>query len=392
MCILDKWPILVLLIGSTVICQEYDYAEYDTGTDALPEHEFLAPQPSEYVDPQIFYTNECASECFCPPAYPFAMYCDHRKLKAIPGIPRHIRHLYIQFNDIEEITVKPFANSTSLREINLSHNKLKSALVERGVFAKLSDLIELHLEHNDLEEVPPSLPKTIQRLYMGFNRISKVSADTMKGLSSISILDLCNNRLTDAGVKGKILSGMKNLQQITMCGNKLKSMPSDLPTSVLQLSLENNSIASIPEGYFRKTPHLMSIRLSYNKLKSVPYTVFNLSNLMELNLGHNQLSRAFFIPKTLEHLYINHNDFKDVNVSLMCPSLDQNDANKLTYIRLDNNMLKGHVDYYVYRCFPQIQIIFYGEQMKVDTLPKKPEKPMMKRKNEVNKAFEKEDY
>lgn len=103
---------------------------------------------------------------------------------------------------------------------------------------------------------------------------------------------------------------MKSLMQINMCNNKLKSMPADLPESIQQISLENNSIASIPEGYFKKTPNLLSLRMPHNKLKSVAYSAFNLSKLMELHLGHNQLSKPFFVSRTLEHLYLNHNDYK----------------------------------------------------------------------------------
>ncbi|XP_036388267.1 osteomodulin [Megalops cyprinoides] len=366
-----------------LICQDYGnayettYPEYDSETELEPRIPPLAvPQPPDYGDPYNPYPQGCARECYCPSSFPLAMYCDHRKLKAIPDIPRHIRHLYIQFNEIEAITAEPFVNATSLKEINLSHNSLKSSLVERNAFTNLKDLLQLYLDHNNLEEVPASLPKTLQRLSLGFNRISKLSVDAMQGLASLTVLDLCNNRLTDGGVRGKTLSGMKALMQVNMCNNKLKSMPSDLPASVLQLSLENNSIASIPDSYFKKTPNLLSLRVSHNKLKAVPYTVFNLSRLMELNLGHNQLSKAFFIPRALEHLYLNHNEFLDLNVTLMCPSLDQSKPNLLTYIRIDNNRLSGPIDYFAYRCFPRIRIIFYGEQKleKKKTLPptKKP--------------------
>ncbi|KAI4885947.1 hypothetical protein NFI96_027871 [Prochilodus magdalenae] len=358
--------LLILLSELKVLCQNYEgYDEYETEEESLPELSSRAgPQETDSI-----YTVEsyqCARECFCPHSYPFAMYCDHRKLKTIPDVPRQIRHLYLQFNEIEAFNAKPFTNATSLRDINLSHNKLQSSLVERKAFAELQQLIHLHLEHNNLEEVPPSLPKTLERLHLGFNRISKITADAIRELSSITVLDLCSNRLTDAGIKGKALSGMKNLMQVNMCSNKLRSMPPDLPPSLLQLSVENNSISSIPEGYFRKTPNVLSLRLAHNKLKAVPYNVFNLSRLMDLNLGHNQLSKSFLVPKTLEHLYLNHNDYKELNVSLMCPSTDQDSPNMLTYIRIDNNKLRGPLDFHAFTCFPRMTMIFYGEQQKVD--------------------------
>uniref|UniRef100_A0A3B1IUR2 Osteomodulin n=1 Tax=Astyanax mexicanus TaxID=7994 RepID=A0A3B1IUR2_ASTMX len=348
--------ILVLLTELQVLCQDYEtnYDDYDVEEESQPEVPFLVE------------SYECARECICPYSYPFAMYCDHQKLKAIPDVPSHIHHLYLQYNEIEAITSKPFTNATSLRDINLSHNKLQSSRVEREAFTTLRHLIHLHLEHNNLEEVPPSLPKTLQRLHLGFNKISKIPADTIQKLTSITVLDLCNNRLTDAGIKGKALSGMKHLMQINMCNNRLKSMPSDLPESLLQLSVENNSISSIPEGYFKKTPKILSLRAARNKLKAVPYNAFNLSRLMDLNLGHNQLSKTFFIPKTLEHLYLNHNDYKELKVSLMCPSVDQDNPNKLTYLRIDNNKLRGPVDFHAYTCFPRMRMIFYGEQKKLE--------------------------
>ncbi|XP_016362860.1 osteomodulin [Sinocyclocheilus anshuiensis] len=380
---------LLLLSGVLVLSQDYEanYLDYDTN-DSLPEDPRLSvPQQPDY-DGQLMYSYECASECFCPSSYPFAMYCDHRKLKAVPNIPRHIRHLYIQHNDIEDITSKPFINATSLREINLSYNKLQSSKVDKDVFSILKELIQLHLEHNNLEDIPSPLPKTLKSLHLGFNKISKIPADATRKLTKLTVLDLCSNRLTDAGIKGKILSDMKSLMQINMCNNKLKSMPADLPESIQQISLENNSIASIPVGM---TPNLLSLRMPHNKLKSVAYNAFNLSKLMELHLGHNQLFKPFFVPRTLEHLYLNHNDFTDLNLSLMCPSLDLGNPNMLTYIRLDNNKLRGPVDYYAYRCFPRLIMIFYGNQRKddeEDSETKKYEKPDRPKRPGGNKAIE----
>ncbi|XP_059399532.1 osteomodulin-like [Carassius carassius] len=382
---------LLLLSGVPVLSQDYETNNLDYDTeDSSPEDPLLSiPQQPDY-DGQLMYWYECASECSCPPSYPFAMYCDSRKLTAVPNIPGHIRHLYIQHNDIEEITSKPFINATSLREINLSYNKLQSSKLDKDVFSILKELIQLHLEHNNLEDIPSPLPKTLKRLHLGFNKISKIPADATRELTKLTVLDLCSNRLTDAGIKGKILSDMKSLTQINMCNNKLKSMPADLPESIQQISLENNSISSIPAGYFKKTPNLLSLRMPHNKLKSVAYNAFNLSKLMELHLGHNQLFKPFFVPRTLEHLYLNHNDFKDLNISVMCPSLDLANPNMLTYIRLDNNKLTGPVDYYAYRCFPRLVMIFYGIQRKddeEDSETKKYEKPNRPKRPGGNKAI-----
>lgn len=72
----------------------------------------------------------------------------------------------------------------------------------------------------------------------------------------------------------------------------------------------------------------------------------------------------------------------------MCPSLDLGNPNMLTYIRLDNNKLRGPVDYYAYRCFPRL--IFYGNQRKddeEDSETKKYEKPDRPKRPGGNKAI-----
>jgi len=70
------------------------------------------------------------------------------------------------------------------------------------------------------------------------------------------------------------------------------------------------------------------------------------------------------------------NLFADLNISLMCPSLDLGNPNMLTFIRLDNNKLREPVDYYAYRCFPRLMMIFDRNQRKDDdSEPQKYEKP-----------------
>ncbi|MBN3278175.1 OMD protein, partial [Polyodon spathula] len=75
---------------------------------------------------------------------PFAMHCDNRNLKIIPNVLHHIRHLYLQFNSIEAASESSFLNATSLTEINLSHNKIKSSAVNQ---ATLKDTFECFIDY-----------------------------------------------------------------------------------------------------------------------------------------------------------------------------------------------------------------------------------------------------
>ncbi|KAM9182493.1 osteomodulin [Mergus octosetaceus] len=361
--ILSHLLIIYLLWTAMVFCQ---YEDYDFGDeyDDEPDHQhsyYFNPSPQAEV-PRFPVPVECARECFCPPAFPLSMYCDHRKLKMIPNIPAHVQQLYLQNNDIEAVPAGPFTNVTILREINLSHNKIKFHMIDHGVFAKLSNLLQLHLQHNELEEFPFPLPSSLERLLLGFNKISQLSGNALEGLPNITMLDLCNNFLDDSVLKGKRFSVMKNLMQINLCNNKLETMPPDLPSSLMYLSLENNSITYIPENYFSRLPKIIALRMSHNNLQNIPYNTFNLPNLLELNLGHNKLKQLFYIPRSLQHLYIEDNDIEMINVTLMCPSIDPMNTKQLTYIRVDQNKLTTPMSTYAFFCFPHIRTIYYGEQ------------------------------
>ncbi|XP_008591951.1 PREDICTED: osteomodulin [Galeopterus variegatus] len=357
--------VLFFLFGVKVYCQYETYQwdeDYDQESDDDYQPEFQFRQNAEYGVPFHQYTLGCASECFCPTNFPSSMYCDNRKLKIIPNIPMHIQQLYLQFNEIEAVTANSFINATHLKEINLSHNKIRSQKIDYGVFAKFSNLLQLHLEHNNLEEFPFPLPKSLERLLLGYNEISRLQTNAMDGLVNLTMLDLCCNQLHDSMLTEKILAKMEKLMQLNLCNNRLESMPPGLPSSLMYLSLENNSISSIPENYFDKLPKLHALRMSHNNLQDIPYNIFNLSNLIELNIGHNKLKQAFYIPRSLEHLYLENNEIEKINVTAMCPSIDPLHHHHLTYLRVDQNKLKEPISSYIFFCFPHIHSIYYGEQ------------------------------
>nr|XP_056707064.1 osteomodulin [Euleptes europaea] len=359
--ILNPLLTLSLVFGASVFCQ-YDVDEFEDELDNEYPSVFHLIPSVEYDVPYPAIPAECAKECFCPPAFPRSMYCDHRKLRTIPSIPSHVQQLYLQYNEIEAVLLKSFVNATALREINLGHNKIKSDMIESGIFAKLSNLVQLHLEHNLLEEIPFPLPRGLERLILGFNKISRISAQALEGLENVTMLDLCNNNLIDSEIKGKHFSSMRNLMQINLCSNRLQSMPPELPFSLMYLALENNSISFIPNNYFQELPKIIALRLSNNNLHEVPYNAFNLSNLVELNLGHNKLQKVFYIPRSLQHIYLEDNDIEVINITLMCPSIDPLNFKHLTYIRVDQNKLTAPISTYAFFCFPHIRSIYYGEQ------------------------------
>lgn len=282
-------------------------------TPSFPQpHEPLEPTdlppPLPPGPPSIF--SDCPRECYCPPDFPSALYCDSRNLRKVPLIPSRIHYLYLQNNFITELPVESFKNATGLRWINLDNNRIRK--VDQKVLEKLPSLVFLYMEKNHLEEVPSALPQNLEQLRLSQNHISRIPPGVFSKLEKLLLLDLQHNRLSDGVFKPDTFQGLKNLMQLNLAHNTLRKMPPKIPVAIHQLYLDSNKIETIPSGYFKGFPNLAFIRLNYNKLsdRGLPRNSFNISNLLVLHLSHNKISNVPAISNKLEHLYLNNNSIE----------------------------------------------------------------------------------
>ncbi|XP_007893501.1 keratocan [Callorhinchus milii] len=307
------------------------------------------------------YLRDCPKECFCPPNFPNALYCDGRKLKEMPVVPARIWYVYLQNNLIETLSESSFKNASQLKWINLNKNKISNHNISKGLFQKMNNLLYLYLEDNDLEEVPSPLPNSLEQLRLARNKISKIPKGTFSNLENLSMLDLHHNKLGDFAFEENTFQGLETLVQLNMAKNGLKKMPQGIPASTLQLFLDNNSIEALPENYFNDLPKLTFVRLNHNKIsdQGIPKTVFNVSSILDLQLSHNQLTAFPPFHLKLEHLYLDHNQIKRINGTQICPtpvgSIDQYPPKellpRLRYLRLDGNGIKPPIPLNVMICF-----------------------------------------
>nr|XP_004650227.1 keratocan [Jaculus jaculus] len=309
---------------------------------------------------------DCPRECFCPPSFPTALYCENRGLKEIPAIPSRIRYLYLENNLIETIPEKPFENATQLRWINLNKNKITNRGIEKGALSQLKKLLFLFLEDNELEEVPAPLPRSLEQLQLARNKVSKIPQGTFSNLENLTLLDLQHNKLLDNAFQRDTFKGLKNLMQLNMAKNALRNMPPRLPANTMQLFLDNNSIEGIPENYFNVIPKVAFLRLNYNRLSDtgLPSRGFDASSILELQLSHNRLTKFPRISAFLQHLHLDHNKIKSVNISVICPTAtlraDQDafiHGPQLSYLRLDGNEIKSPIPMDLMSCFKLLQAV-----------------------------------
>ncbi|KAM4544187.1 uncharacterized protein V3H82_021979 [Fundulus diaphanus] len=255
--------------------------------------------------------------------------------------------LRINHNHIKAVSSTSFLSLTKLKLLDISYNKLQQITDLHLILQHMPQLEELVLKGNSLttfhswELTNRSLD--LRTIDLTFNPLKdfKITADVFLNLSRLKIgnpfgnkpmtWDVRNNtflsRVSSLDVSGLIvpLDDMETLLQAVnssltflrmnsmrlnqshlisvSCSiptmfklqfqrNKLKSINSDFFKSCInltELDLSYNSINNIQENAFTALKGLKVLRLSNNKLSSVPNATRNLENLSELHLSNNNI-------------------------------------------------------------------------------------------------------
>ncbi|XP_028809680.1 lumican [Denticeps clupeoides] len=328
-----RLPLLAAIL-SLALCQyDYDY------------------NPSPQVGPS---SGSCPAECECPYNFPTAMYCNDREMKTIPFVPTGIKYVYLQNNHITEIKAGVFDNVTDLLWLILDHNQITSNKIEKGSIDKLTKLEMLHISNNNLTEPVVPNSKAMKELKIIGNQLTKFPASTLSGMENLTSVYLSKNQLSSDSLSGAF-KGLKSLILLDISENKMKKLPSGMPSSLLMLYADHNEIDSVPAGYLNKLPSLQYLRMSYNKLQDsgLPAGVFNVSSLLELDLSYNKLKKIPEVGENLEHLYLQVNNINKFDVTSFCKSISPVSYSKVKDLRLDgNNLTQSSLPYEASQCLP----------------------------------------
>lgn len=226
----------------------------------------------------------------------------------------------------------------SMRELEWVKLKKTSLFFIPEEFAKLEKLEKLDLSHNDLASLHGELIclKNLKCLNCRHNKIVESSVPVeLFDLNALRILDLSHNKLNVIPDK---LSECKSLTVLNLSHNNLKSLSEQLflkLTSLHYLDLSDNELKTLPPQLGRLT-NLHTLKLSNNpleehkmrqieRLKSLkvlhlantqrnsnntPTNIGDLTNLVELNLSSNQISRVpddLSVLKELRRLNLSDN-------------------------------------------------------------------------------------
>ncbi|OEL15433.1 putative LRR receptor-like serine/threonine-protein kinase [Dichanthelium oligosanthes] len=233
----------------------------------------------------------------------------------------NLRVFHICFNKVHGPIPPSLHNVTKIESIRMSHNLLSSSvppglsrlhtLVMYNIgFNKISDTTSIitdltncsklqfiALDENLIEGTFPdsvgNLSSSLEKLYLGGNRISGQIPPSIGRLISLTLLNISYNQLS-----GSIPSEIVHLKQLTMLGLSGNKLSGPLPveighlTALTTLEISNNELVGrIPEelGHLQR---VLSLDISNNNLYGdIPSSLFSLRSLSSiLNMSHNSFT------------------------------------------------------------------------------------------------------
>ncbi|XP_053603949.1 protein artichoke-like [Plodia interpunctella] len=251
-----------------------------------------------------------------------------------------LKNIDLSHNRIKILNPNLFHNNKKIEYIDLSHNHLHHI---HGLFSNLPSLGEVYLSHNNILDVPIDSffnSYKISSIYLDKNSISNIHSESFSNLMNLTKLRLDfnylhqvphnifvnnrnivkirvdNNNFID--ISNNTLDSLGNLREIRLNNNKLRLISKHHFTNSLKLEeiyLNNNEITFIEAGTFIKMSNLKLLNLQHNNLVDFNDVLPKLrSNLLTLHLDYNNLSLLsafmFLSQEKLNHLSLKYNNLK----------------------------------------------------------------------------------
>ncbi|TST22560.1 Decorin [Bagarius yarrelli] len=174
------------------------------------------------------------------------LYLSKNMLKEIPSnIPKSVQELRIHENQISKIKKVSFTGMVNVIVMELGSNPLTSSGVDADAFKDLKRVSYIRIADTNITSIPKGLPTSLSELHLDGNKITKVTADSLKGLKHLAKLGLSNNEISV--VENGTLVMMPHLRELHLDHNALTSIPAGLPDHkyIQVIYLHANKIASV---------------------------------------------------------------------------------------------------------------------------------------------------
>ncbi|XP_069062785.1 extracellular matrix protein 2 isoform X2 [Pleurodeles waltl] len=300
------------------------------------------------------------------------LYLDGNALVQIPThLPSTLEELKLNDNNIRAIDDVILQEMPNLVTLELEGNHLSEGNVDPLAFQPLKSLSYLRLGRNKFRTIPQGLPASIEELHLEHNQIEEISETSFNQTNNLHTIVLRHNMLEESRIAPLAWIYHETLESIDLSYNKLVHVPSYLPKPLLHLVLMGNQIERIPGYVFgHMEPGLEYLYLSFNKLVSDgmdPVSFFGAyHSLRELFLDHNDLQN---VPvgledmKALQTLRLNNNKIRSVSPNCFCNTEDEDEDSNLEDVHLENNYIRTRdISPYAFQCIKSYSSIVLKPQ------------------------------
>ncbi|XP_008851141.1 extracellular matrix protein 2 isoform X2 [Nannospalax galili] len=167
-----------------------------------------------------------------------------------------------------------------------------------------------------LTQIPPMTAPDVISLDLIGNSIMSIPEETFNGLPNLERLDLSKNNITSSGIGPEAFKFLKKLMRLNMDGNNLAHIPSELPSTLEELKINDNNLQAIEEESLSDLNQLVTLELEGNNLSEInvsPLAFKHLKNLLYLRLGKNKFRIIpQGLPASIEELYLENNQIEEI--------------------------------------------------------------------------------
>lgn len=128
--------------------------------------------------------------------------CAFQNLGSVPALPPHVTHLFLEMNQIHEITATSLSRLPMLQQLDLGHQRAP-LVIRNNAFSKQTNLT---------------------RLVLGVNRNLHLEPLAFAGLSNLKFLDLSYCNLNETILSSSTLEPLTSLETLDLFGNNIKRL------------------------------------------------------------------------------------------------------------------------------------------------------------------------
>ncbi|XP_063992032.1 protein artichoke-like [Diachasmimorpha longicaudata] len=205
---------------------------------------------------------------------------------------KSLNYLDISTNVISKIPRGVFQNLTDLRVLNVANNLLEYI----PDLCSMRNLENLNFSRNELHDIPVQTfcnSSILKSIDVSENDISEIIWDVFNRLSSLTTLDLSWNSINNITLQSdhRVSTGLSKLEYLDLSNNHLRSIPEEAFQNLANLSslkLDNNEMTDIPNlCHFKK---LETLHFRLNDINKIEQNAFcNLPNLKHIDIAYNKI-------------------------------------------------------------------------------------------------------